>query len=308
MAKLRIGFGLAAAAGLLLGAPAWGQTISPGMTTAEVRGVLGAPSTTRTAGEWQYLYYQNGCPVRCGSDDVVFVQNGRVVAAVFRTGRRRFAGPRADDALAATDTGTPSTGEYLQMPRDARDMPVDEARQMPVEGARDEPGRTITGRPAREPARVGGVRVNDSNRSGSGSTTIRSGGSEGGTTTIIRRGESNGAGTSRDGSDNARSGSDDARVGGSRAGSTNARSGDARQDDRNQITGTGVDSPEDDVARVDSAQGAPATAVDDQRRARENRVEPNTIRTRAPAAADTAAEGRRRARERNVQPRVIPRP
>jgi|GEM_PF-1370585 len=301
MAKLRIGFGVVAAAGLLLAAPARGQTISPGMTTAEVRGVLGAPSTTRAAGEWEYLYYHNGCPVRCGSDDVVFIQNGRVVAAVFRTGRRRFAGPRADDALAATDTGTPPAGDYLQMPRD-------DARQMPVEGARDEPGRTITGRPAREPARVGGVRVDDSNGSGSGTTTIRRGGSDGGTTTIIRRGESDGAGVSRAGSENARSGTDDARVGGSRAGSTNARSGDARQDDRNQITGTGVDSPEDDVARVDSAQGAPATAVDDQRRARENRVEPNTIRTRAPAAADTAVEGRRRARERNVQPRVIPRP
>jgi hypothetical protein len=177
MAKLRIGFGVVAAAGLLLAAPARGQTISPGMTTEEVRGVLGAPSTTRTAGEWQYLYYHNGCPVRCGSDDVVFIQNGRVVAAVFRTGRRRFAGPRADDALAATDTGTPPEGDYLQMPRDdAGRMPVDDARPMPVEGGRDEPGRTITGRPAREPARVGGVRVDDSNRSGSGSTTIRRGG------------------------------------------------------------------------------------------------------------------------------------
>ncbi|HEX8433371.1 MAG TPA: hypothetical protein VF625_18925, partial [Longimicrobium sp.] len=183
MAKLRIGFGVAAAAGLLLGAPAQGQTISPGMTVDEARAVLGAPSTTRVAGEWQYLYYQNGCPVRCGSDDVVFIQNGRVVAAVFRTGRRRFTGPRADDALAATDTGTPSTGEYLQMPRDDARQMVDEAGQMPVNGARDEPGRTITGRPAREPARVGGVRVDDSNRSGS--TTIRSGGSNGGTTTII---------------------------------------------------------------------------------------------------------------------------
>lgn len=92
-----------ALAGVLLAAlPAAGQrTISPGMTEDQVRSTLGAPATTRTTGEWTYLYYHNGCPIRCGSDDVVFLQNGKVVAAVFRTGARRFAGPAADDALDA---------------------------------------------------------------------------------------------------------------------------------------------------------------------------------------------------------------
>jgi len=86
--------------------PAAGQTISQGMTTEQVRGQFGAPATSRAAGEWTYWYYQNGCPVRCGSDDVVFFQNDRVVAAVLRTSRRRYAGPRADDALRAADDGT----------------------------------------------------------------------------------------------------------------------------------------------------------------------------------------------------------
>jgi hypothetical protein len=97
---------LAAAAFSLAAAPAAGQAISQGMTAAQVQAQFGAPATTREAGEWTYWYYHNGCPVRCGSDDVVFFQNGRVVTAVLRTGRRHYAGPRADDALQATDDGT----------------------------------------------------------------------------------------------------------------------------------------------------------------------------------------------------------
>ncbi|HLL81605.1 MAG TPA: outer membrane protein assembly factor BamE, partial [Longimicrobium sp.] len=69
---------------LAAASPAAAQTISPGMTTAQVRSLLGAPVTVRSVGEWSYLYYLNGCAVRCGSDDVVFIQNDRVVAAVFR--------------------------------------------------------------------------------------------------------------------------------------------------------------------------------------------------------------------------------
>jgi hypothetical protein len=94
---------LLAGAALLLTAaatPARGQAaISPGMTAEQVRDRFGQPATTRVAGEWVYWYYHNGCPVRCGSDDVVFFRNERVVAAVLRTARRSFTGPAADDAL-----------------------------------------------------------------------------------------------------------------------------------------------------------------------------------------------------------------
>jgi hypothetical protein len=97
---------LAAGALALAAAPAAGQTIAQGMTPAQVQSEFGAPATTREAGAWTYWYYHNGCPRRCGSDDVVFFQNDRVVAAVLRTGHRRFAGPRVDEALQATDDGT----------------------------------------------------------------------------------------------------------------------------------------------------------------------------------------------------------
>ena len=233
------------AAALVLGTPAAAQTISQGMTTAQVRSVLGEPVTVRSAGDWSYLYYLNGCAVRCGSDDVVFVQNDRVVAAVFRTGRRRFAGP---GAVAALDRADPSreSGLVRSAPR-GREAPIqmrdirNEPTEELIEGAREEPGRTVIGRPgAGPPARVGGVRVEGE-------------GAPGGRTTIIRREDE--AGTDRRGS----------------------------------------------TVRADSAQGAPATAVDDARRARENRVQENTI----PRADDTTSD-RRRTRERNVAPRAVP--
>lgn len=265
-----------AAALLAAASPAAAQTISPGMTSAQVRSLLGDPVTVRSAGDWSYLYYLNGCAVRCGSDDVVFIQNDRVVAAVFRTGRRRFAGPVAGVAL----DGTAGRGDP-----DAGMVRLDETPERPTQmrvrdGAREEPGRTVRGRPGA--ARVGGVRLE--------------GGGSGGTT-IIRRDE--------DGADDARRGPP------RRVGSQDARGrvNDTRPDDRNRLTGTGVDSPDDDVAAVDSARGAPATAVDDARRAREGRVEANTVRRGNTAAtADSTLNRARRARERNVTPRTVTRP
>ena len=74
-------------------------TISPGMSAEEVRTVFGSPLLTRQADGWTYLFYRNRCLPRCGSDDVVFLRNGEVVAAVLRAPERRFAGPAAAPAL-----------------------------------------------------------------------------------------------------------------------------------------------------------------------------------------------------------------
>ena len=56
-------------------------------------------------------------------------------------------------------------------------------------------------------------------------------------------------------------------------------------------------------------RGAPATAVDDARRAREGRVEANTVRRgNTTATADSTLNRARRERERNVTPRTVTRP
>lgn len=138
--------------------PAAGQTIAQGMTPEQVRSEFGAPATARDAGAWTYWYYHNGCPNRCGSDDVVFFQNERVVAAVLRTARRRYQGPQADDALRATDDGTsavrvgeePAAGTVIvggvrvegAAPMDG--APMNDARGTPVRAREGRPGEAST--------------------------------------------------------------------------------------------------------------------------------------------------------------------
>ena len=140
---------------LLAAAPAHAQaTISEGMTSAEVRAVFGAPATLRTAGEWTYWYYHNGCPRRCGSDDVVFFRDDRVVAAVLRTSARRFSGPRADRALEAAGN----------LPdRDGAGMSVPDAAPVTVGGVRIE-SRPATENIQAEMVTGGDLRVGDERR------------------------------------------------------------------------------------------------------------------------------------------------
>ncbi len=79
---------LAAAAVLALGARAARaqdvKTIRPGMTEADVRAAWGAPVTSRKAGDYTYLFYENGCLRTCGTYDLVILQGGQVVDAVVR--------------------------------------------------------------------------------------------------------------------------------------------------------------------------------------------------------------------------------
>lgn len=151
---------LAAAALVITAGPAFGQTISQGMTSAQVRAEFGAPATTREAGDWTYWYYHNGCPRRCGSDDVVFFQNDRVVAAVLRTDRRRYSGPAADEALEARDDGTsavrsdggPQAGTVIVGGVRVDDAPATGGNLIvvPAEAAEDEEGEPVPAREGRE--------------------------------------------------------------------------------------------------------------------------------------------------------------
>jgi hypothetical protein len=79
---------LTAAAVFALGAPAARaqdvKTIRPGMTEADVRAAWGAPVTSRKAGDYTYLFYENGCLRTCGTYDLVILQGGQVVDAVVR--------------------------------------------------------------------------------------------------------------------------------------------------------------------------------------------------------------------------------
>src|SRR6185503_14909788 len=60
------------------------KTIRPGMSESEVRAAWGEPVTSRTTGDYAYLFYQNGCLRACGTYDVVILQGGQVVDAIAR--------------------------------------------------------------------------------------------------------------------------------------------------------------------------------------------------------------------------------
>jgi hypothetical protein len=66
--------------------------VDPGMPKAQVIARLGAPSLERTTGDATYLFYRNGCERTCGMNDVVILDKGAVVDAVFRSSKRRYSG------------------------------------------------------------------------------------------------------------------------------------------------------------------------------------------------------------------------
>lgn len=86
---------------LLLSIAAWSaplaaqdeaRTIDPGMTREQVIERLGKPLNERTAGKATFLFYGNGCERTCGMNDLVVLDDGRVVDAIFRAPGRRYTG------------------------------------------------------------------------------------------------------------------------------------------------------------------------------------------------------------------------
>jgi hypothetical protein len=262
---MKLGLTALAAAALVAlsagGAAAQRGMIAEGMTPAQVRSVFGAPARTRDAGEWSYWFYSNGCPVRCGSDDVVFFRDQKVVAAVLRTHRRLISGPAAADALERAggdmdaDAIRAQAGEAPPVRAPAR-IRV-QGRSRAAAQAEEAAGAAAVGRIHVE----SGGRVIDREPVGQ----VRDVPADSGTSTIIRTPSGQG------------------QPQGAAAGARGVRN----------PVGTASD----------SVQGAPATAVDDERAAREGQVRRNTVQSQP----DTM-QARRTNREKSVTPRVVPRP
>jgi len=271
------------------------RVISAGMNPGQVRGTFGTPARTREEGEWTYWFYSNGCPNRCGSDDVVFFRNEQVVAAVLRGRARRISAPPAADAIAQAGGSAGSGAIRLNAaPANDGDGPGNDFSRRPPERIivkgrsrdRDDDPDNDSEVVDQGPARVGGVSVepgsavapparsgSDAARSGQG-TIIRGGavvdGGEGGATRGLSRSPTGAQGTN---------------------GRTVTGSG--------PITAGGQPA----VELTDSTQTARATNVDDTRSERESQV----TRTTVPNQPDTI-QARRRDRENSVTPRVVPRP
>ena len=91
-------------------------TIDPGMTREQVVAALGQPLSAKSYQNYTYMLYRNGCEKKCGMNDLVVLDSGKVVDAVFRASGRTFSGTSSSpkmisavDAKHGTTSGKPLT-------------------------------------------------------------------------------------------------------------------------------------------------------------------------------------------------------
>jgi hypothetical protein len=99
--------GLAALLGLVMARGAEAQSpVRPGMTAEQVTAAWGAPSATRTRGDYTYMSYPSSCMPACGTQDVVILQGGKVVDAIARSASHPYDGPSSVGSKAPGFTDT----------------------------------------------------------------------------------------------------------------------------------------------------------------------------------------------------------
>jgi hypothetical protein len=112
-------------------------TVDPGMSRAQVVAALGEPYSSRSREGYTYLLYKNGCEKACGMDDLVVLDSGKVVDAVFRSPARRYTGtsssPHMVTAEEAAAKGGDSTAHTLRpkSPPKATMAPKPETKSAP---------------------------------------------------------------------------------------------------------------------------------------------------------------------------------
>src|SRR2546430_2673540 len=100
-------------------------SIDPGMTRDQVVAKLGEPLSSRTYQGFTYLLYKNGCEKTCGMNDLVVLDSGKVIDAVFRSPARHYTGtsssPKMISAAAAKHGGP--TGPLIVPPAPKKPSP-----------------------------------------------------------------------------------------------------------------------------------------------------------------------------------------
>jgi hypothetical protein len=76
--------------------------VKPGMTPDQVTAAWGPPTSTRTRGAFTYMNYPSDCMPGCGTQDVVILQDGKVVDAIARSRNHVYEG--------ASSVGTKAPG------------------------------------------------------------------------------------------------------------------------------------------------------------------------------------------------------
>ena len=119
-------------------------SIDPGMTREQVIGRLGRPAAEHSRGTSTYIFYRNGQEKKMGMSDLVALEDGKVVDAVFRSSARRYTGKSSSPAPISADAAI-AKGNGGKMPLRA---PL--KRQIPPSKTTPAPGKTPS-TPAKKP-------------------------------------------------------------------------------------------------------------------------------------------------------------
>lgn len=98
------------------------ETIDPGMSREQVVARLGEPLSARAYENFTYLLYRNGCEKRCGMNDLVVFDDGKVVDAVFRSSSRKYTGTSSSPHMLSADQAkTGADAEPLKVPQKSQE-------------------------------------------------------------------------------------------------------------------------------------------------------------------------------------------
>ena len=124
------------------------NTVSPGMTRAQVIAALGAPATQRSANGFTYMFYSNTCGRACGMQDLVIMKGDSLADAIFRSANRHYTGTSSSPEEVAPATGAARPATPLRMRTD--DTPAPAKMTPPAKASDATP--SIPTDPARLPA------------------------------------------------------------------------------------------------------------------------------------------------------------
>jgi hypothetical protein len=113
-------------------AGAQAASIDPGMTREQVVARLGKPISEHSSGASTYLYYSNGDEKKYGMHDMVAIENGKVVDAVFRSSARKYSGRSSSPAAVPAEVAI-AKGHGGRAPR--KSAPVETKPLPPVKAA-----------------------------------------------------------------------------------------------------------------------------------------------------------------------------
>jgi len=99
------------------------STIDPGMTRAQVVAKLGEPLSTRTYDGHTYLLYKNGCEKKCGMNDLVVLDSGKVIDAVFRSRERHYSGTSSSPRMISAADAKHGAGAPMKVPESPAKKP-----------------------------------------------------------------------------------------------------------------------------------------------------------------------------------------